>query len=69
MMTTERECQPFLNPPPTPKTPEHLLTPTRCRVLRPFMVKLQRVEVGEIVTLPRHEAVYLAGVKKVEVLP
>jgi hypothetical protein len=54
---------------PLPKTPEHLLIPTKCRALRPFMVKLRRIEVGEEVMLPKCEAVYLAGCKKLELLP
>lgn len=54
---------------PIPTNPPHLLVPTRVRVLRPFMVKGQRVEVGAVVELQFHVARDLASIGKCEVLP
>jgi len=53
--------------PPAP-TPAHLLAPTRCRVLRPIFVRGERVEVDEIIELPKHDAVSLAACGKVSIL-
>lgn len=63
----ERERLAILNRPPAPNPPE-LVKLTHVRVLRPFCVAGERVEVNAIVTLPRNDADSLAALKKVEFL-
>ena len=64
----DRERLAFLSKPPAPPPPE-LIAPTRCRVLRPFFFAGNRVEVGELVVLPKHDAHSLAAIRKVELAP
>ncbi len=64
----QRERTAYLNKPFSGNPPE-LTAPTRCRVLRPFYVGGERVEVGTIVTLARHDAISLGAIGKVVLVP
>ncbi len=59
----ERSRIAFLRKPPDPN-PEHLLELVSVRILKPFMVKGKRVEVGEVVRLQRHDAESMMALKK-----
>lgn len=63
----ERERLAILNAPPAP-TPPELLKPTKCRVLKTFFVAGQRVEIGETITLPAHDAKSMQVLGRVELL-
>ena len=63
---SERERVAFLHKPPAPNPPE-LMTPTRCRVLRPFGVAGKRVEPGQVIELAAHDAFSMVALKRVEI--
>lgn len=63
----ERERVAVLNGPP-PKNDPALLTPVRVRVVRPFCILGERKDVGEIVTLQRHDALSMAAIGRCEIL-
>jgi len=57
-----------LSKPPAPNPP-HLLKPTDCRVLKPFGLAGGKVaRVGEVVTLPKHDADSMRALGRVEIL-
>lgn len=48
--------------------PPELMAPVRCRVLRPFCVAGQRVEIGAYVDLPKYDADSLRATGRVEIV-
>ena len=53
---------------PPPRKPPELLKATRCRVLRPFSIAGQRVEIGAVVELRQRDAMSMRALGKVEIL-
>jgi len=53
---------------PLPKNPPDLIAPTKCRVLRPFSIAGERVEIDQTVTLPFHDAESMRFLGKLEFL-
>lgn len=60
--------RPLVDLAPTPKNDPKLLAPVNVRVRRPFYVGGQEARIGDEIKLPRHDAVSLQAIGKVEIL-
>ena len=53
---------------PTPRNDPKLLAPVKVLVRRPFFVGGREVRIGDEIKLPRHDAISLQAIGKVQIL-